>query len=77
MQLLKKIGYNFTYEVGHNKKYSNNFLYNKIYFIEFIFKNFLTYFFNKKIITKLSKIDNYKNYSNLLLSKKSLDNLIF
>ena len=77
MQLLKKIGYNFIYEVGHSKKYSNNFLCNKIYFIEFIFKNFLTYFFNKKIITKLSKIDNYKNYSNLLLSKKSLDNLIF
>jgi hypothetical protein len=25
----------------------------------------------------LSKIDNYKNYSNLLLSKKSLDNIIW
>ena len=76
MQLLKKIGYNFCYEVGHNKKYSNNFLCNKIYFFEFIFKSFFTYFLNKKILTRLSKIDNYKNYSNLLLSKKSLDSII-
>lgn len=76
MQVLKEIGYNFCYEVGHNKKHSNNFLYNKVYFIKFIFKCFFTYFLNKKNITRVSKIDNNKNYSNLLLSKKSLDSII-
>jgi FkbM family methyltransferase len=76
IQVLKEIGYNFCYEVGHNIKHSNNFLLNKIYFIEFILKCFITYFFNKKFATKLLKIDNDKTYSNLLLSKNSLENII-